>query len=42
MRCPADGSDLVGTVQILFTGDLDGSQAESTVRFGLDRIEVHK
>ena len=40
--CPADGSDLIGTVQILFTDDFDGSEAESTVRFGLDSAEVRE
>jgi hypothetical protein len=39
VRWQADGNDLIGTVQIVFTGDLDGSEAECTVRFGLDSTE---
>jgi hypothetical protein len=38
----ADGSGLIGTVKILFTGDLDGSEAESTARLGLDSTEVRE
>ena len=38
----ADGSDLIGTVQNLFTGDLDGSEAESTTRLGLASTEVRE